>query len=169
MDNFKAIYYRELRGIPVKEPQTLLSLDTKNICVLFAVDHSDAIRRQLNAYRIDNVYNLRNLSETAESSRFYQYDLPYYFTDRSQHRKYLCYILAGYEPKLWDTTLARIEAFQSKEVDYCLISSGKYDINIEEIAKRNGWSYLYSEQNQVCYIQNQVIELHPAAQYYKDG
>lgn len=165
VDNFKALYYKEFQGISVKEPKFLLTLDIENICVLFAVNHSDAIRRQLNAYGIYNVYNLRNLSEEVVTDKFYRYNLPYCFTNRSKSRNYLCYILAGYESKLWDTTLARIEAFQNEEVDYCLVSSGKYDSVLEKIAEKNDWSYLYTEQNQVCYIQNLVIELHPTAEY----
>lgn len=88
------------------------------MAVLFAVDHSDAIRRQLGAYEIWNVYNLRNLSEDAGAVKPYRYDLPYHFIDRSKKREYLCYVLAGYEPELWDTALARIEAFQSKKMGW---------------------------------------------------
>lgn len=165
VDNFKASFYKEFEGISVTEPKALLSMDKDHLAVLFAVDHSDAIRRQLGAYGIWNVYNLRNLSEEAGIVKPYRYDLPYHFIDRSKKREYLCYVLAGYEPELWDTTLARIEAFQSMKVDYCIVSSGTYDSVLEKTAERNGWSYLYTEQNQVCYIQNLVIELHTSAEY----
>lgn len=60
---------------------------------------------------------------------------------------------------------ARIEAFQSERYDYCIVSSGKYDEVLAEMAKRNGWSYLAAGRNQVAYIQNLVIELHPKAKY----
>ncbi len=123
------------------------------------------VLRQLGAYGISKVYNVRNLPGMKEDTTLYRYDLPYHFTNRSQGKDYLCYILAGYEPVLWNSTLARVEIFQHEKIDYCIVSSGKYDKDLEQIAERNHWSYLYTEQNQVCYIQNLAIELHPNAKY----
>ncbi len=165
VDNFKAAYHKECGGVPVAAANSLLHLKEEKPCILFAVDHSDAIRRQLGAYGISNVYNLRNLLEEPGAVKPYRFDLPYHFIDKRKHKNYLCYILAGYESGLWNSTLARIEALQNEEVDYCLVSSGKYDPVLEKMAEKNHWSYLYTLQNQVCYIQNLVIELHPEAQY----
>ncbi len=163
IDNFVAAYRKEFNSILVAEPKILRSLDSDTICVLFSINYSDAIRRQVGAYGISEVYNLLNLQD--KITPLYRFHIPYTFSDRSKGKKYLCYILAGYEPKIWDSTLARIEAFQNEDVDYCLVSSGIYSAVLEEVARRNGWSYLYTEENQVCHIQNLAIELHPKANY----
>lgn len=162
VDNFKYVFQKEYMGIPVREPQCLAEIEKESAVVLLAVNYAGAIRKQLQAYGMTEVFNLRNLEEKAETGGC---SLPYHFIDRQQGQKTLCYILAGYEPGLWDNTLGRIAAFQSEEVDYCLISSGKYDKDLEELAEKNNWSYLYTEQNQVCFIQNLVVELHPQADY----
>lgn len=162
VDNFKDTFYQEYMGIPVCNPQSLMALEKDSVIVLLAVNHADNIRRQLEAYGISEIYNLRSLTE---GSRLNKCELSYYFLNRSKGRKSLCYVLAGYEQTLWDTTLARIEAFQSEEFDYCIVSSGKYDSYLDELAARNQWSYLYTEQNQVCFIQNLVVSLHPDAEY----
>lgn len=162
VDNFKCTFYHEYEGIPVVEPCRVQELDTDSVEVILSINYSASVRRQLEAYGVTEVYNLRNLSE---SNLLERCDIPYHFTDRSRGKRYLCYILAGYEPILWDSTLARIEACQDDNIDYCLVSSGKYDTRLDEMAERNHWSYLYTEQNQVCFIQNLVVELHPAAEY----
>lgn len=162
VDNFKCTFQKEYMGIPVREPASLALFGKDSLAVLLAVNYAGAIRRQLQAYGITNVYNLRNLKEKAEADGC---SLPCHFIDRKRNRRVLCYILAGYEKHLWDNTLARIAAFQSEQVDYCLVSSGKYDETLDKLAEENHWSYLYTEENQVCFIQNQVIELHPQAEY----
>ena len=162
LDNFKDIFLKEYKGIPVKCPYVLHNLQKDSFVVLLCVNYAESIRKQLNAYGITEVYNLRNIDETFT---FEKCDLPYHFINRSKSKKNLCYVLAGYEPVLWNNTLGRIEAFQSNDVDYCLVSSGKYDETLNQIAQRNNWSYLYTDQNQVCYIQNLVIDLHPSAEY----
>lgn len=163
VDNFVSVYRKEFNNIPVKEPKVLRSFDFDTICVLFSINYSDAIRRQVGAYGISEVYNLLNLQD--KITPLYRFHIPYTFTGRSKGKEYLCYILAGYQPEIWDGTLARIEAFQSEDMDYCLVSSGTYSPVLEVMAERNGWSYLYTEQNQVCHIQNLAIELHPEANY----
>ncbi len=162
LDNFKDTFLTEYKGIPVKRPYALHELEKDSFIVFLSVNYAEAIRKQLNACGVTEVYNLRNMEEDIS---FKSCDLPYHFINRSKNRENLCYILAGYEPVLWENTLGRIEAFQSNEIDYCIVSSGKYDETLNQIALRNNWSYLYTDQNQVCYIQNLVIELHPAAEY----
>ncbi len=161
-DNFKCTFYREYEGIPVVEPYRIRELDKASTEVILSINYSDSVRRQLEAYGVTESYNLRNLSEGNLLERC---NLPYHFTDRSKGKKYLCYVLAGYEPVLWDSTLARIEAYQDSRVDYCLVSSGKYVPALDKLAEKNGWSYLHTEQNQVCFIQNLAVELHPEAEY----
>lgn len=162
-DNFKYTFYQEYEGLAVVEPGKIRELTEESVTAVFSVQKNQAnIRKQLEAYGISDIYNLTNLSEKAILEKC---NLPYKFQNRSRGKKYLCYILAGYDPALWDSTLARVEAFQSDDVDYCLVSSGKYVDYLDSLAEKNGWSYLYTETNQVCFIQNKVIELHPAAEY----
>lgn len=161
-DNFKYTFWKQYRDIPVIPAKDLRKMDQSSMTVLLAMNYSEAVRRQLEAYEIKKFYNLRDLSEEMTEQTC---DLPYYFTDRSMGKKYLCYILAGYEPELYDNTLERVRAFHAEEFDYCIITSGKYEANLEKLASKYNWSYLYTEQNQICYIQNLVIELHPEAEY----
>lgn len=161
-DNFKCVFYQEYEGIPVRDPDALNRLEPGSFCVILSINYAEDVWRQLGAYGVTEIYNLRNLQEKMVR---YRYEIPYHFTDRSRGKRYLCYILAGYEEALWEDTIGRIVAFQEKDFDYCLVSSGKYEERLEKIAEENGWSYLYTEQNQVCFVQNQVIELHPSAEY----
>lgn len=149
VDNFKCTFCQEYEGIPVHEPIYMNTLDPDSYEVILAINYAADVRKQIAAYGVTDVYNLRNLEEDTQRYRF---DIPYSFMDRKKDRKYLCYVLAGYESHLWESTLARIEAFQDERVDYCLVSSGKYDVQLDEIAARNGWSYLWTQENQVCYI-----------------
>lgn len=162
VDNFKCTFCREYEGIPVVEPKTLRELEKESFTVVLSINYAEDVWKQLGAYDVTRIYNLRNLKEQFIP---YRYDIPYHFTDRSNGKRYLCYILAGYEPVLWKDTIGRIEVFQDNNMDYCLVSSGRYDEALAKIAEKNGWSYLYTETNQVCFIQNQVIELHPSAEY----
>ncbi|MCI9359420.1 MAG: hypothetical protein HFG65_00445 [Hungatella sp.] len=161
-DNFKSTFHHQYEGIPVVDPEEIEKLERDSFVVILSINYAEDVWRQLGAYGVTEVYNLRNLQEKTE---LYRCDIPYSFIDRSRGNRYLCYILAGYEPALWEDTIGRIEAFQDGAVDYCLVSSGKYEETLEEVAEKNGWSYLYTEKNQVCFVQNLVIELHPVAEY----
>lgn len=159
-DNFKYTFYKEYQGIRVIRPCELSGMG--DFVVLLAVNYAESIRKQLQAYGVTEIYNLYHLSEDPAAE---MREMAYHYTDRSQGKNILCYILAGYEPGLWDNTLQRIKLFSDTNVDYCIVSSGKYDTTLDEIAEKCNWSYLYTEKNQVCYIQNKVIELHPDANY----
>lgn len=160
VDNFKYTFCKEYEQIPVFQPMELKK-QSKECVVLLSVNHSDAIRRQLDAYGIKEVYNIRDLMEHSVTETS---EIAYTFQNRSCGKKVLCYILAGYEEFLWENTLARIEKFSNDTIDYCIISSGIYSLQLDKLAERNNWSYLYTVENQVCYIQNLVIELHPDAE-----
>lgn len=144
------------------EPKQLRELVENSIEVILSNNYSASVRKQLTAYGVTECYNFRDLSERRLLE---ECDLPYHFVDRSRGKKYLCYVLAGYEPTLWDSTLVGIETYQSNDIDYCLVSSGKYVTELDRVAEKNQWSYLYTEQNRVCFIQNLVVELHPMAEY----
>lgn len=162
VDNFKYTFRREYKGIPVIPAGQLESCGGERPVILTAGNYTETILHQAAAYGIREVYDLRNPERLSRES---QVSIPYHFTDRSRQQKALCYILTGYEEELDAYTLPRINAFQAESFDYCLVTSGKYASYVDRIAAENGWSYLWTEQNQVGYIQNLVIELHPEAEY----
>lgn len=140
----------------------LCELEKDSFVVLIAVNFAEAIYKQLRSYDVMHVYNLNNLNEEIVVKKN---EIEYQFIDRKKGKENLCYILAGYGQDIWEGTLARIEKFQSREWDYCLVSSGKYDEYLNIMAEKNGWSYLYTAKNQVCCAQNLVLEHHPEAKY----
>lgn len=162
LDNFKDTFTKEYKGISVKRAKDYFDHTREELPVVLSINYADAVIRQLQALGVSKIYNLRDMDADYAVTKV---EIPYKFVDRSKGKEALCYVLAGYEQAIWDGTLGRIERYQSDKFDYCLISSGKYDEQLEEMAERNGWSYLSTEKNQVCYIQNLVIELHPKAEY----
>ena len=161
VDNFKYEFFETYQGVPVKNPRVLANAPD-GVLVLLATHYVKAIRAQLRAYGVDAVYNLYQMDEMMEEAGC---DIPYSFIDRRQGKKILCYILAGYEPDLWDGVLTRIHAYQDDAIDYCIASSGIKSERLAFLAEQYGWSYVSTERNQVGYIQNVVIELHPNAEY----
>ena len=89
----------------------------------------------------------------------------YKFIDRQKKQSMLVTILAGYKPYLYDDVFNRFERFIPKDMDVCIMSSGKYDSELEKIAEKNGWSYLSTKRNNVSLIQNIAITLHPRAEH----
>lgn len=162
VDNFKCTFYKEYEGLTVHDAAYLdCEADKDGLAVLLAVNFADAIRRQLGAMGVHTIYNLLNLQEKKAE----RCEVEYRFQDRSRGMETLCYVMAGYEPLLYDNVLGRIRKHSCPDMDYCLISSGIYSQELDGIAARYGWSYLSTAQNQVCFIQNKVIELHPKARY----
>ena len=89
----------------------------------------------------------------------------YKFEDRRKGNKKMCMILAGYKMFCADVIFDRIKKFVPKDVDVCILSSGKYSEELSELAKKNNWSYLSTKRNNVSLIQNIAIKLHKDAKY----
>ena len=87
----------------------------------------------------------------------------YQFVNRKKDSENLCIILAGYKKILWDDVFERLTKFAPKDMDVCIVSSGLYDEQLNEIAQKNNWSYLSLKQNKVTLVQNIAINLHPKA------
>lgn len=162
IDNFRPEFQKQFMGIPVLYPYDVSKKDKTESTLIIDNNYSSDIIREAIAYGFESIYDVRHPDNRIEMSHC---DFEYKFIDRSHGRKVLCYILTGYQNEIWDSTLTRIEKYQYPDIDYCLITSGKYDPYIDNMARKNDWSYLYSEKNQVCWIQNLVIDLHPAADY----
>lgn len=87
------------------------------------------------------------------------------FFDRSIGSEYLCIILAGYKEFSYEAVFGRIERYQKIGMDVCVISSGKYSDILNNLCEKNQWSYLSTDQNNVCLVQNVAILKHPKARY----
>lgn len=89
----------------------------------------------------------------------------YHFEDRSRGCNKLCIVLAGYKEYLWLTVFGRLKRFAPEDIDVCILSSGKYSQELSRICAENRWSYLSTQENQVCAIQNIAIYKFPNAEY----
>lgn len=89
----------------------------------------------------------------------------YKFEDRKKDYSKLCIIIAGYKSFLYDTIFERITKYIPKDIDVCIVSSGKYDEKLSEIAKNNDWSYLSTKRNCVSLVQNIAIDLFKKAEF----
>lgn len=89
----------------------------------------------------------------------------YKFENRKKDLNKLCIIIAGYKPFLYQTVFERIIKFIPKDIDVCILSSGKYDETLSKIAEENDWSYISTKRNCVSLAQNIAINLFEKAEY----
>ena len=89
----------------------------------------------------------------------------YLFESRKKDYSQMCMIIAGYKPFLYEAIFQRIINFIPKNIDVCIVSSGKYDEDLSKIAKNNDWSYLSIKRNCVSLAQNITIKLFNKAEY----
>lgn len=99
---------------------------------------------------------------------FEQYSKPIskkkYFLNNSKNKKTLLIVLAGYKTELWDNVFGRLEKYSPDDIDICLVSSGIYNEHLNNLAKKNNWSYLSIKRNNINLAQNTAISLFPHAQ-----
>lgn len=89
----------------------------------------------------------------------------YQFENRSRGKNKLLMILAGYKEFLWDSVFKRVKAYLPVDVDVCVMTAGYRNAGLETLCEQEGWSYLYTDKNQVSQIQNITVGLHPAAEW----
>ena len=87
------------------------------------------------------------------------------FVNRASNYESLLIILAGYKSFLYPCVFERIKRYTPHNVDVCIISSGKFSSELDELCKKNNWSYLSTKENNVSLVQNVAISLHPKARY----
>ena len=87
------------------------------------------------------------------------------FDNRSKGAKILCIVLAGYKEFLYEHVFGRLKRYELENMDFCIISSGKFSQRLKEICNEYGWSYLSTKENNVSLVQNVAIKLHPNAEY----
>lgn len=88
------------------------------------------------------------------------------FTDRRKNLPVACFILAGYKSFLYEDVFARLDVYMPKNIDVCIVSSGLYSKELEEIAEKRGWSYLSTKRNCVTLAQNVALLKYPKAEYF---
>lgn len=89
----------------------------------------------------------------------------YKFIDRKKDCDRVCIILAGYKKFLWEDVFGRIEKYAPKDMDICIVSSGLYSEELNEIAEKNKWSYISTKANKVTLAQNIAINLFDKAKF----
>ena len=87
------------------------------------------------------------------------------FIDRRKNSNKLCMILAGYKSYLYEDVFERLIKYMPQDLDVCIVSSGLYSKELEEIANAQSWSYLSTERNCVTLAQNVAILLHSSAEF----
>ena len=85
--------------------------------------------------------------------------------NRSKDSEKLCIVLAGYKEFLYKEVFQRIERFTPKDIDVCIVTSGLYSETIDKMCENNNWSYISTEENNVCLVQNVAIKEFPKAKY----
>ena len=89
----------------------------------------------------------------------------YTFIDRRKHLAKVCFVLGGYKDFLWNDVFGRLERFVPEDVEVCILSSGKWDERLADLAERQGWSYLATSLNSVTLIQNMAVRLFSQAEW----
>lgn len=87
----------------------------------------------------------------------------YYFLNNSGNKKRLVVVLAGYKPKLWPLTLARLSHNCPDDMDVCIVTAGKFDADLISLSKAKGWSYLSVRKNKTGLAINLAVKLHSFA------
>lgn len=85
--------------------------------------------------------------------------------DNCKGKDVLVMVLVGYKPDLWDKVFARLIKYMDIDADVCLVSSGVYNKQLEMFALGNNWSYMTTEENNLCLAQNECIKHFPNAKY----
>ena len=89
----------------------------------------------------------------------------YRFIDRRKKTDTLIYILAGYKSFVYETVFERIRKFAPEDADICIVSSGLFSDELNEIAEKNNWSYLSTSKNSVTMVQNVVLRVFEDAKF----
>ncbi len=84
---------------------------------------------------------------------------------RERGEENLLILLAGYKDFLWEEVSKRVAQYTPADTDVCVVTAGIYSEAIRETCARNGWTYLYTEENKISLALNSTITLHKRARY----
>lgn len=173
----------EFRGIQFINPAEIEKIDYDEILVLSSffyeiknriendynipanriIDRSEIFCRLGQLYKSDS--SIPRPDYDLFTTEAYKFSFDGKFIDRSKGYNKLLIVLAGYKHFLYDVFFDRLESYLDKDIDVCILTSGKWDDVTAEICEKNGWSYLSSVRNNVSLIQNVAIKNHPNAEY----
>lgn len=80
-----------------------------------------------------------------------------YLKQNKHDKKILFYILCGYKKTLYKKVFARIDKYFNLDADVCLVTSGKFDKEIMNMAAKRGWCYLSTTVNNISLAQNATL------------
>ncbi len=171
LDNFRSEMYPQFAKVPVYKPEKDHIQEFHSPVVLYYISlrFAEAVKRQIALLPFHESFDLNDATKGIGRGSS-SYEGGYHFSDRSRGAEALCYVIAGYEDRaIAANVIERIHAFGCRDgsckLDVCIVSSGKYSEWLASVAEKNQWSYLWTDVNQVCRIQNIVIRLHPAAKF----
>lgn len=111
---------------------------------------------------LSSVYNTLKSSITERVQASHLSD-GYNFEYRGSGASAVVVVLSGYKQPLWPWVFERLVAAVPEGADVCIMSAGKFEAELDEIAEKNNWSYLATKTNDVSLVQNVAIKLHPEA------
>ena len=90
-----------------------------------------------------------------------------YFMEINNMNNYenLLIIVAWYQEYLYDKVLTRVNNNIEDNVDVCIVTPWKKDVELMEYCKNFWWSYLYTKENKLSLAQNVAIKLHTKAKF----
>lgn len=127
-----------------------------------------AISSGYNYDMYENAVRIGLMDEKLIDGHIYMQDvLPcdYEFVDRQKGHEDLLVVVAGYRRLVWEAVFGRIERFLPKNIDVCVVVPGKQDKELQELCRKNEWSYLSTISNQLALAQNLAIRHHLNAKF----
>jgi hypothetical protein len=85
------------------------------------------------------------------------------FEDRRTGASTMVAVLVGYKKELWPLVFPRLKA-ALPGADVCLVSPGLRNVELSDLCRREGWSYLGTATNDVSLAQNVCFRLHDRAE-----
>lgn len=89
----------------------------------------------------------------------------YCFESRKKESKNLIIVLAGYKKLIWEGVFSRLCKYAPEDADVCIVTSGLFNQDLKDMCSMLGWSYLSTLKNNVSFVVNLAIYLHPKAEY----
>lgn len=144
----------------------IADIDTPKGTTLFVIAVSEKFQGEIIQILTDRGYlNFITWNELNKNRKNIYYFANHTFIDRRRNSGKACFVLSGYKEFLWDNVFERLLMFVPDDVDVCLLSSGLFSQRLNEIARKNEWSYLSTEVNDIGLIQNIAYGLFEEAEW----
>lgn len=144
--------------------KSVADINTKNQETLFILAISSKYQDEVKSILKERGYD-NYLVWDGELRQNIWYFTEFDFIDRKKNYEKVCFVLSGYKEFLWDSVFERIRRFLPDDVEVCILSSGVYNVQLDKLAKNNGWSYLHTKINDLTLIQNIAITIFDKAEW----